>query len=163
MNKLYTAVGRMQFKGRNKSVRCPMVILNNREYILDIQEMMVWSLLNWRILSEDEIHTLYERKAQETGCISHRPVSECMKRLVQRGLIAEGKGELGADALPYYSFFDASTQEEWQQRVDAILELSLYDTGVVPQYGDQLLTLSTCGVATVTTNSRFAVLAVKIN
>ena len=52
--------------------------------------------------------------------------------------------ELGADALPYYSFFDASTQEEWQQRVDAILELSLYDTGVVPQYGDQLLTLSTC-------------------
>ena len=70
--------------------------------------------------------------------------------------------ELGADALPYYSFFDASTQEEWQQRVDAILELSLYDTGVVPQYGDQLLTLSTCGVATVTTNSRFAVLAVKI-
>ena len=71
--------------------------------------------------------------------------------------------ELGADALPYYSFFDASTQEEWQQRVDAILELSLYDTGVVPQYGDQLLTLSTCGVATVTTNSRFAVLAVKIN
>ena len=31
--------------------------------------------------------------------------------------------ELGADALPYYSFFDASTQEEWQQRVDAILEL----------------------------------------
>ena len=52
--------------------------------------------------------------------------------------------ELGTDALPYYSFFDASTQEEWQQRVDAILELSLYDTGVVPQYGDQLLTLSTC-------------------
>ena len=70
---------------------------------------------------------------------------------------------LGKDALPYYSFFDASTQEEWQQRVDAILALSLYDTGVVPQYGDQLLTLSTCGAATVTTSSRFAVLAVKIN
>ncbi len=76
-----------------------MVILNNREYILDIQEMMVWSLLNWRILSEDEIRTLYERKANETGCMSHRPVSECMKRLVQRGLVAEGEGELGSDAL----------------------------------------------------------------
>ena len=79
------------------------------------------------------------------------------------GFLFDVPPELGADALPYYSFFDASTQEEWQQRVDAILELSLYDTGVVPQYGDQLLTLSTCGVATVTTNSRFAVLAVKIN
>ena len=89
----------MQFKGKNKGVRCPMVILNNREYILDIQEMMVWSLLNWRILSEDEIRTLYERKANETGCMSHRPVSECMKRLVQRGLVAEGEGELGSDAL----------------------------------------------------------------
>ena len=41
--------------------------------------------------------------------------------------------------------------------------LALYDTGVTPEYGTQLLTLSTCGVATVTTNSRFAVLAVKIN
>ena len=99
MNKLYTAVGRMQFKGRNKGVRCPIVILNNREYILDIQEMMVWSLLNWRILSEDEIRTLYEKKANEIGYMSHRSVSECMKRLIQRGLVAEGEGELGADAL----------------------------------------------------------------
>lgn len=99
MKKLYTAVGRMQFKGRNKDVRCPMVLLNNKEYILDIQEMMVWSLLNWRILSDDEIQTLYENKAKETGYMTHRPVMDCMKRLVQRGLVAEGEGELGADAL----------------------------------------------------------------
>lgn len=99
MKKLYTAVGRMQFKGRNKDVRCPVVLLNNKEYILDIQEMMVWSLLNWRILSDDEIQTLYENKARETGYMTHRPVTDCMKRLVQRGLVAEGEGELGADAL----------------------------------------------------------------
>ncbi len=99
MKKLYTAVGRMQFKGRNKDVRCPMVLLNNKEYILDIQEMMIWSLLNWRILSDDEIQTLYENKAKETGYMTHRPVMDCMKRLVQRGLVAEGEGELGADAL----------------------------------------------------------------
>lgn len=99
MKKLYTAVGRIQFKGRNKDVRCPLVLLNNKEYILDIQEMMVWSLLNWRILSDDEIQTLYENKAKETGFMTHRPVTDCMKRLVQRGLVAEGEGELGADAL----------------------------------------------------------------
>lgn len=34
MKKLYTAVGRMQFKGRNRDMRCPMVLLNNKEYIL---------------------------------------------------------------------------------------------------------------------------------
>lgn len=41
MKKLYTAVGRMQFKGRNRDMRCPTVLLNNKEYILDIQEMMI--------------------------------------------------------------------------------------------------------------------------
>ena len=99
MKKLYTAVGRMQFKKGNKDVRCPTVLLNDREYVLDIQEMMVWSLLNWRILSDDEIQALYENTAQETGYMTHRPVMDCMKRLVQRGLVAEGEGELGADAL----------------------------------------------------------------
>lgn len=99
MKKLYTAVGRMQFKGRNQDMRCPMVLLNNKEYILDIQEMMIWSILNWRILSDDEIKTLYENKSRETGYMTHRSAAECMQRLVQRGLVAEGEGELGADAL----------------------------------------------------------------
>ena len=73
MNKLYTAVGRMQFKGRSQGARCPIVLLKNKEYILDIQEMILWSILNWRILSEDEIQSLYEMRVQETGYMSHRP------------------------------------------------------------------------------------------
>ena len=40
---------------------------------------------------------------------------------------------------------------------------SRHNFGVDVNSSDKLLTLSTCGVATVTTNSRFAVLAVKIN
>lgn len=69
--------------------------------------------------------------------------------------------ELGADELPYYTFFDAAGREEWQRRVDAILELALYDTGVAPEYGQQLLTLSTCGSASIYTDERLAVLAVR--
>ena len=92
MNKLYTAVGRMQFKGRNQGARCPIVILKNKEYILDIQEMILWSTLNWRI-------SLYEMRVQETGYMSHRPLEECMNRLIMRGLIAEGIGETGAACL----------------------------------------------------------------
>lgn len=71
--------------------------------------------------------------------------------------------ELGADALPYYAFFDADGRADWQEKVDAILALALYDTGVVPEYGDQLLTLSTCGTTTPGTGERFAVLAVRID
>ncbi|MGN0983494.1 MAG: sortase domain-bontaining protein [Gemmiger sp.] len=69
---------------------------------------------------------------------------------------------LGADALPYYTFFDAEGRADWQQKVDAIMELALFDTGVVPQYGDQLLTLSTCGSLNPSTDKRLAVLALRV-
>ena len=69
---------------------------------------------------------------------------------------------LGADELPYYTFFDAGNRQEWQQRVDAILEKALYSTGITPTYGQQLLTLSTCGNTLPNTDTRFALLAVRI-
>ena len=69
---------------------------------------------------------------------------------------------LGSDTLPYYTFFDAANQLEWKQRVQAILALRLYDTGVQPQYGDQLLVLSTCGDTALGTDKRFALLAVRV-
>ena len=70
---------------------------------------------------------------------------------------------LGADALPYYTFFDADTKLDWQHRVRAIIEKALYDTGVMPEYGAQLLTLSTCGDTRPDTDARFALLAVRID
>lgn len=70
---------------------------------------------------------------------------------------------LGADALPYYTFFDADTKLDWQHRVRAITEKALYDTGVMPEYGAQLLTLSTCGDTRPDTDARFALLAVRID
>ena len=39
MNKLYTAVGHIHFKGKNNGVKCPIVLLNKKEYILDFQEI----------------------------------------------------------------------------------------------------------------------------
>ncbi|MEE0708822.1 MAG: class B sortase [Gemmiger sp.] len=69
---------------------------------------------------------------------------------------------LGRDDLPYYTFFDADSPSEWQERVDAILSLALYDTGITPEYGQQLLTLSTCGDTRLNTKSRFALLAVRV-
>lgn len=99
MNKLYTAVGRMQMQGSIGGKKCPMVVVNRREYILDIQEMMLWTILNWRILTEDEALALYEVKEREVGYQSHRDYYDCLHRLVQRGLVADGYGETGAEAL----------------------------------------------------------------
>ena len=96
---LYTAVGKFHVKGSIGSMRCPLVTIGGREFILDMQEMMLWTVLNWRILTEDEIYLLYEKKVQETGFMSARSAEECVRRLVQRGLIAKGSGDTGADAL----------------------------------------------------------------
>ena len=96
---LYTAVGKFHVKGSIGSMRCPLVTIGGREFILDMQEMMLWTVLNWRILTEDEIYLLYEKKVQETGFMSARSAEECVRRLVQRGLIARGSGDTGEDAL----------------------------------------------------------------
>ena len=98
-NNLYTAVGKFHIKGSVGGMRCPLVTLGGREFILDKQEMTLWTILNWRILTEEEIYLLYEKKVQETGFLSSRSAEECVRRLVQRGLIAKGIGDTGADAL----------------------------------------------------------------
>lgn len=44
----------------------------------------------------------------------------------------------------FYKFFQADTQEEFDDFYQNIKALSLYDTGVTAQFGDRFLTLSTC-------------------
>ena len=60
----------------------------------------------------------------------------------------------------YYYFIDAENEEEYDEFVNNAKEASLYDTGKTAEYGDQLLTLSTC--AFHTEDGRFAVVARKI-
>lgn len=97
--KLYTAIGKFKLNHCADGIRCPLVTVGKREYILDMQEMMLWTILNWRILSDEEIGILYERKVDETGFMDHRNYVECLKRLVQRGLVAQGQGYNSIDAL----------------------------------------------------------------
>ncbi len=59
----------------------------------------------------------------------------------------------------YYFFINAQNEEEYNQFVDNAKKASLYDTGKTAQYGDQLMTLSTCSYHTE--DGRFAVVARK--
>lgn len=65
----------------------------------------------------------------------------------------------GADenVFKYYQFYEAQTQEEFDDFYQNINALSLYDTGVTAQLGDTFLTLSTC--AYHATDGRFVVVA----
>lgn len=64
------------------------------------------------------------------------------------------------DSFKYYRFTDADTPEEFTAFVDKCKELSLYDTGVKAEYGDKLITLSTCEYSN--TNGRLVVVAKKV-
>ena len=59
----------------------------------------------------------------------------------------------------YYYFINAEDEEEYDEFVDSAKDASLYDTGKTAEYGDQLMTLSTC--AYHTEDGRFAVVARK--
>jgi sortase B len=48
------------------------------------------------------------------------------------------------DVFKYYQFFNADTEEEFDEFYSNIKRLSLYDTGVEASYGDEFITLSVC-------------------
>lgn len=61
------------------------------------------------------------------------------------------------DAFAFYLFVDAAAPEEFADYVSACKAWVLYDTGISAQYGDKLLTLSTCD--NITDNGRLLVIA----
>lgn len=63
-------------------------------------------------------------------------------------------------AFKYYQFIDANSEEEYNSYMREMAEMSLYDTGITAEYGDELLTLSTCDNSQ--TDGRFVVVAKRI-
>lgn len=63
-------------------------------------------------------------------------------------------------AFKYYQFIDAKSEEEYNSYMREMAEMSLYDTGVTSEYGDELLTLSTCDNSQA--DGRFVVVAKRI-
>lgn len=48
------------------------------------------------------------------------------------------------NVFKFYKFFQADTEEEFNDFYENIKKLSLYDTGVTAEFGDHFITLSTC-------------------
>ncbi len=63
-----------------------------------------------------------------------------------------------SSAFKYYEYPNITSQERYEEYVRGILSLSAIDTGITPEYGQQLVTLSTCEYHTK--DGRFAVVAV---
>ena len=59
----------------------------------------------------------------------------------------------------YYQFVNAESETEYNEYISNCKKASIYDTGATAEYGEQLLTLSTCEYSQE--NGRFAVVAKK--
>ncbi len=71
--------------------------------------------------------------------------------------VTEGNGH-----FPFYEFITAKSDEEYQNYVETCKELSLYDTGVIPETGTDLVTLVTCSETRSNSNGRIVVVGCKI-
>ena len=99
MKMLYTAVGIFKLKNQGKNNVYPTVILSGKECRLDVQEMMIWSALNWRITDDKQLHTYYSEQKKKSGVVFSRSYTDTLNRLIVRGLVASGRGENGEEAL----------------------------------------------------------------
>lgn len=108
---------------------------------------MFGSLRNYRSKSYWEDHryiyfdTLYERHTYEIFAVFTT-------------VATKGTG------FAYHQFMDAEDQAEFDEYVSDCLAASLYDTGITAQYGDKLITLSTCEYSQK--NGRLVVVAKRI-
>ena len=64
------------------------------------------------------------------------------------------------EGFAYHNFVDAQNESDFNEFVDTCKDLALYDTGVEAQYGDKLITLSTCEYSQA--NGRLVVVAKRI-
>lgn len=47
-------------------------------------------------------------------------------------------------SFPYWKFVMAQDETDYDEFINEVKQYSLYDTGITPEYGDRLITLSTC-------------------
>ena len=66
------------------------------------------------------------------------------------------------DIFKYYTYAGITTEEQFDEYVEGVKDISVYDTGVDAEYGDQLITLSTCSYHVADKLGRFAVVAKRV-
>ena len=65
------------------------------------------------------------------------------------------------EGFTYHNMIDAQNKEDFDQFIAKCKDLSFYDTGITPQYGDKIICLSTCEYTL--DNGRLVIAAVRIS
>lgn len=100
---LYTCAGHLQIRQGRGDGKFPVVVLNRRENLLSPMELVLWSRLCWRFRDLDHLWREYEAAASDASLPAEQrqeaAFDQTVRRLLSRGLIAEGEGDCPVDAL----------------------------------------------------------------
>ena len=94
----YTAVGHFCRKKDGNGQSYPVVIMNRKEHILDIQEMAIWTTLCWSMMDIQKLEMKYNQIMAGQPA-QRRSYEFCVERLQTRGLVASGTGKTDFDAI----------------------------------------------------------------
>lgn len=124
----YTAVGHFRRKTSNRRQSYPVILIRDREYGVDIQEMALWTALNWRLLTLLQVKAEYDQLDRECVIPARRTMEDCLGRLVTRGLVASGSGDTDFEALYNLlgGLYVAPLSESLPLRLAAFLKLTVF-------------------------------------
>lgn len=94
----YTALGRLITKDE-RGVQIPVVIIDDREYHLNPEELMIWISLHWNFLNRIDLEKEFNRRRSEARIFDDSYFDHVVNRLEGRRLITSGTDYLAADAL----------------------------------------------------------------
>jgi len=95
----YTAVGCFRCETNTDGLNYPVILINRQKYLVDMQEMTVWTALNWKVLNFEQLEKEYNCLSWECGVQPQRTLYNCLQRMVTRGLVASGTGVTDFEAL----------------------------------------------------------------
>lgn len=95
----YTATGRYVLRKDEQGLQYPVVITHRGESILDVQEMIIWSCLLWKVSTYDELKNEYCTQSRNAHICGEYALDHYLNRLQQRGLVVSGKDYVGIDAV----------------------------------------------------------------
>ena len=96
---LYTALGHFRCRHDSGGRRYPVILMDHHEFGMDPQEMTLWTALCWRLTDRQRAEDFYEQLSNGMELFPRRSFSDCLDRLVTRGLVAKGSGTTDFDAL----------------------------------------------------------------
>ena len=94
----YAALGRLMTK-EDRGAKIPIVIIDDEEFQVEPDELMIWVCLHWNILNHIDLEREYNEKRKTTRIFNDVSFEQILHRLEQRRMIVSATEYLAADAL----------------------------------------------------------------